>query len=272
MYYNRVWVVMKFFDISAPSMRFEVGDEEMQKWDRGGSNIPPAEMLDNNGGSEMEREFNDDDGEEISNLCGKSDGKGWKCKRKAKKGHSLCEHHSYSHQVHKTNNSSHSVGKKSEKPSESRRRPRAKPKKPTAASSSNPYEYYYYSGFGPRWGKKRGAVATKRAELSTSSGGGSEESKNDVELVAEPNTPYNNNNNNTNRNNAPVAAEAETETEAEEETFSFSRSSRMDIEGFDYIEDDEDDDDDYEEDHEIGQTEKKRARKPIKARSLKSLM
>lgn len=48
-----------------------------------------------------------------------------------------------------------------------------------------------------------------------------------------------------------------------------SSSSQMDNEGFDYIEDDEDDNDD---EVENGKTKIKRARKPIKARSLKSLM
>lgn len=239
-------------DQSAPSMKFEVGDE-MQKWDHDVGNIPPAERFDN-GGTEMEQDEDEDDEDdgEIINLCGKSDGKGWQCRRKAKEGHSLCEHHS-SHQVNKASNSAHSVGKKSEKASESRRRPR--PKKPSTLSS-NPNEYYYYSGFGPRWGKKRGPAAATKAEPYTSSGG-SEASRNDVELVVEPNTPQ------TNHNNASAA----------EENFPFPRSSRMDIEGFDYIEDDDDDDEEeVEEDDEIGQTEKKRARKPIKARSLKSLM
>ncbi|VVB06792.1 unnamed protein product [Arabis nemorensis] len=39
-----------------------------------------------------------------------------------------------------------------------RGRPRGTGKKAPAftAASTNPYEFYYYSGFGPRWGRKRG--------------------------------------------------------------------------------------------------------------------
>ncbi|GMP61393.1 hypothetical protein CsSME_00023882 [Camellia sinensis var. sinensis] len=116
-----------------------------------------------------------------------------------------------------------------------RRRPR--PKKP-ARSSSNPYEFYYYSGFGPRWGKKRGTntnVEFIRVESDTKD---VDEVK--VIVTKATTTPYS------------------------------SSSSQIDNEEFDYIEDDDDDDDENVE--ECGEFGKKRGRKPIKARSLKSLM
>ncbi|KAL6981987.1 hypothetical protein U1Q18_023605 [Sarracenia purpurea var. burkii] len=158
-------------------------------------------------------------------LCCKSDGKGWQCKKEAAEGHSLCEHHLT--QLRTYNSLSHLSGKKSDKaPSEKtsgiRRHPR--PKKPSPAS--NPYEFYYYSGFGPRWGKKRGP----KAELNSDANG----AKYDI-IEASP--------------------------------------SQIDRDKFDYIDDDEyDDDDDDNIAGESGEAGKKRVRKPIKARSLKSLM
>ncbi|KZV15797.1 hypothetical protein F511_02013 [Dorcoceras hygrometricum] len=91
-------------------------------------------------------------------LCCKTDGKSWKCRRQAAEGNSLCDHHLS--MVRSYSSSAHTTAKCSSKPvSEGRRRPRVK--KPTMPSSSNPYEFYYYSGFGPRWGKKRGGDSSK---------------------------------------------------------------------------------------------------------------
>ncbi|XP_073042369.1 uncharacterized protein [Primulina eburnea] len=90
-------------------------------------------------------------------MCCKTDGKSWKCRRQAAEGNSLCEHHLS--MVRSYSSSSHTTTKYSSKPvAEGRRRPRIK--KPAAPSSSNPYVFYYYSGFGPRWGKKRGEHGT----------------------------------------------------------------------------------------------------------------
>ncbi|XP_059637685.1 uncharacterized protein LOC132279665 [Cornus florida] len=157
-------------------------------------------------------------------MCCKSDGKGWQCRRVAKEGHSLCEHHWA--QLRNYSSLAHPGSKKSDKASEKgaaiRRRPRTK-----KASVSNPHEFYYYSGFGPRWGKKRGNTV-EVANVSS-----------DTKLVVEP------------------------------EITTASSSHQIDDEVFDYIEEDDDDDDDEDENRGIG---KKRGRKPIKARSLKSLM
>lgn len=135
-----------------------------------------------------------------------------------------------------------------------RSRPRAAKKAP--AATSNPYEFYYYSGFGPLWGKRRG---DRNGGLS-------------------------------NKNEAKVkGGENSTITEANGATIQSSTSpcssSQIDNEAFDYAEDDDDeekeeeededeDDDDYDDEVEEGNGEsgKKRTRKPVKARSLKSLM
>nr|XP_016438706.1 PREDICTED: uncharacterized protein LOC107764616 [Nicotiana tabacum] len=137
----------------------------------------------------------------ITTLCCKNDGKGWQCSREAKEGHILCEHHIA--QVKKQySDSAHSTSKLTTAAAESRGRPH----RPKKSSSS---EFYYYSGFGPLWGKKRSHAKTDPA---TSDSHGAKSS---------------------------------------------SSSSQMDTEEFD-------------EDEENGKI--KRARKPIKARSLKSLM
>ncbi|KAL8505459.1 hypothetical protein ACS0TY_016633 [Phlomoides rotata] len=78
----------------------------------------------------------------------KKNGKGWQCRREASKSYLLCDHQRYN------NNFGHNLTKKYEKTVEEDPPPRhIRPKK---APSSNPNEFYYYSGFGPRWGKQRG--------------------------------------------------------------------------------------------------------------------
>lgn len=154
-------------------------------------------------------------------MCCKTDGKSWQCRREAAEGNSLCEHHlslikSYS-------SVAHHAAKKSVKPAVETQR-RTRPKKDPASSSSNPYEFYYYAGFGPRWGKRRG-------ETRKNSINGSSMPKNLGDAKVED-------------QQAPAASYID----------------------FDF---DEYEDEDEEENRDNG---KKRMRKPIKARSLKSLL
>ncbi|GMI98418.1 MATERNAL EFFECT EMBRYO ARREST 46, EMBRYO SAC DEVELOPMENT ARREST 8 [Hibiscus trionum] len=117
------------------------------------------------------------------------------------------------------------------------RRGRARAAKKGSAAASNPYEFYYYSGFGPSWGRRRGGEMRKNMII---------EGK-DVE-----------------NNSSAVSTQNNNTTP--------SSSSQFDNnEGFDYV-DDEDDDDEEEEEENVSSGGKKRMRKPIKARSLKSLM
>ncbi|CAA2965548.1 Hypothetical predicted protein [Olea europaea subsp. europaea] len=156
-------------------------------------------------------------------FCCKTDGKGWKCKRKAAEGNSLCEHHLSL--VRNYNNWAAPAAKKVDRVvADSRRHPRAK----KAASTSNPYEFYYYSGFGPRWGKKRG----ENDKISS---------------------------------NRDVPKNVDQECEMVQSSLPRMDNEESDIE--DEIEYEEED----EESSESG-SRRKRARKPIKARSLKSLM
>ncbi|XP_019193144.1 PREDICTED: uncharacterized protein LOC109187414 [Ipomoea nil] len=170
--------------------------------------------------------------EEAAILCCKTDGKAWQCKREAKDGHAFCDHHL--EQLKHYNNLAHptktAAAKKSEKqtpppPADDSRCRRTRPKKPSV--STNPYELYYYTGFGPLWGKKRGPG---RASGTTSSAASEHDQAN---------------------NGASSSA------------------SEMDDREFDYVEDEYEDDD---EEDEFDDGKRKKARKPIKARSLKSLM
>ncbi|XP_054782371.1 uncharacterized protein LOC129289603 [Prosopis cineraria] len=124
------------------------------------------------------------------------------------------------------------------------RRTRAQTSKKAPSGASNPYEYYYYSGFGPLWRTRRGDR------------NGGLNNKNEVKAKG---------------------GESSTITEANGGTIRSSihcSSSRIDTEGFDYADDDEDEvEEDYDEvEEENGESGKKRMRKPVKARSLKSLM
>ncbi|XP_042479093.1 uncharacterized protein LOC122060026 [Macadamia integrifolia] len=162
--------------------------------------------------------------------CNKTDGKGWKCKKEAKRGHSLCEHHLLQLKSYYTNNKSGNNrssflsgrgGKSVEAhPSAAAAHNGYRGKKSSSKTSSS--NYYYYTGFGPLWGKGRG-----------------EDKKKDMEVDSGPSS-----------STTP------------------SLSSRGDGGG----DDDYDDDDDDTEDDDDGKVDKKRARKPVKTRSLKSLL
>ncbi|KAK8693542.1 hypothetical protein V6N13_071120 [Hibiscus sabdariffa] len=115
------------------------------------------------------------------------------------------------------------------------RRGRARAGKKGPSAALNPYEFYYYSGFGPSWGRRRGGSSEMRKNIIV-------EGK-DVENNSSAVTTQNNNT-----------------------TSSLSSSSQFDNnEEFDYIDDDEDEEN-------VDSGGKKRMRKPVKARSLKSLM
>lgn len=154
--------------------------------------------------------------------CNKTDGKGWQCRREAKEGHSLCDHHLAQLRSYHNNNLNSSSNTKvvPEKVPGGGRRPRGSKLASTAAA--NPSEFYYYSGFGPLWGKKRGGKELKNSETK----------KDAVSTTAESSSSYVDN-------------------------------------GVIHLVEFEDDEDDYNEEDEEGT---KRKRKPIKARSLKSLM
>jgi len=49
-----------------------------------------------------------------------------------------------------------------------RGRPRGSGKKVSAPALKNPYEFYYYSGFGPRWGRKRGGSDDEKMVINDS--------------------------------------------------------------------------------------------------------
>ncbi|CAI9776680.1 unnamed protein product [Fraxinus pennsylvanica] len=73
---------------SAVSMKMALDDGEIEaiKWDYSDSGIEGGYVID-----KAEEGVPKKDREII--FCCKTDGKGWKCKRKAAEGNSLCEHH-----------------------------------------------------------------------------------------------------------------------------------------------------------------------------------
>ncbi|CAK7348853.1 unnamed protein product [Dovyalis caffra] len=169
--------------------------------------------------------------------CNKTDGKGWHSKNETKDGQIMDDHHHHltslksSYGTGNNNINGTTATKKPDKCTSiiGARRGRAKSFKKGSSSNSNPYEFYYYSGFGPLWGKRRG----------DRDGVNKNEGKDvDNSTVIDSMT----------QNTTPSTSYSPIENNQE----------------FDYVEEDDD-----EEEEDSG---KKRMRKPVKARSLKSLM
>ncbi|KAJ4837173.1 hypothetical protein Tsubulata_027056 [Turnera subulata] len=179
----------------------------------------------------------------------------WHCKNRPKPGETICDRHLTmldSNGNNNHNNALSSLGlstpsstKKPERGStvstgQRRGRPRAASgRRSASSSSSNPYEFYYYSGFGPLWGKSRRSDRGGGNEGINSKSGASGDHINENESAA-----------------------AAAVTVSQDTAPSYSSSSEL---GYDVYDDDDEEDD---EDSGI----KKRMRKPVKARSLKSLM
>ncbi|KAG8663768.1 uncharacterized protein LOC110621411 isoform X2 [Manihot esculenta] len=199
--------------------------------------IPEKKRVFNDYGEmKIGNEFKFKKGEKI-HCCNKSDGKGWHCKNEPRDGHSMCDHHLLKSYASNDNVTcclglpTSPSSKKQEKAMTGGRRGRTKASKKGPSSSSNPYEFYYYSGFGPLWGKRRGEGNKS----------GVRESEIDGINIATMSSPQN--------------------------TTPSSTPRIENREEFDYVDDYDDD-----EDSENGDSGKKRMRKPVKARSLKSLM
>ncbi|KAI8571953.1 hypothetical protein RHMOL_Rhmol01G0161000 [Rhododendron molle] len=175
--------------------------------------------------------------------CCKTVGKGLKCKIEAWKGHSLCQHH-LPHQlrVYDSLSAHPSAGaKKLEKPVNAPISCRGRPRKvqvppPPPPKVVNPYEFYYYSGFGPQWGRKRGVSHIAKSERV-------EEEEKEKEINVKERVPH---------------------------SSILLSSSEMDSDEFDYVEDKKKEDEEY--NANAKKKKMRRGRKPIKARSLKSLM
>ncbi|TKY63947.1 hypothetical protein E2542_SST13832 [Spatholobus suberectus] len=176
----------------------------------------------------------------LASPCLGFDGKGWPCKNEAKQGQSFCEQHLSLSLPASYNN------KKSQAQAQARRaKTRGAGKKAAAGASSNPYEFYYYSGFGPLWGKRRG----------DRNGEGSRNGVNSTMVGSD---------------NAVAGTDDVVDDDINDSVVPSGVAvvpsvSEMDNEGIiDYEDDDEEEVDD--------DSGKKRMRKPVKARSLKSLM
>lgn len=194
----------------------------------------------------------------MTNPCQFHDDKGWPCKNEAGQGQSFCEQHlSYSllTPLH------HTSSKKSQPSATGTRRGKtrgAAGKKAAAVAaagaSSNPYEFYYYSGFGPSWSKRRG-----------DRNGGGEGSKNNS--VGVENSTMVESENVVGGGADDVVDDINGNVASVEVVPSVSEMEHDGI--IDYVDDDEEEEG---EEEGVDDSGKKRMRKPVKARSLKSLM
>ncbi|KAL6124155.1 hypothetical protein ACLB2K_076670 [Fragaria x ananassa] len=190
--------------------------------------------------------------------CQRTDGRSWQCKKEAKEGFLFCDHHlrrssAGNNNVNSNGNilPSNFVGSKKDTAVQAktlagtrRGRPKAVKKGPNAA---NPYEFYYYSGFGPKWGRKRG----KKGQLVGEEEEEDEENEeaSNVEAAAE--------------NVAASASSSSVNTDPQP-----SSPHNVDNGGqLDYMEDDFDDEDGSDEEGGL-----RRMRRPVKARSLMSII
>ncbi|XP_072954716.1 uncharacterized protein [Typha angustifolia] len=179
-------------------------------------------------------------------ICKKTDGKGWHCKRPAHHPHSLCQYHLAQLRSYSTNYGA-------SKASTSRAGADAKSRKKKVGdddASTNLY-YYYYSGFGPWRGKRRGG---SRGDNGGGESVGNEQEEEEEEEEEEEVGRNNSGARDTYEDSVAVAGGDE-ESNGEDDG--------MDSDGSD---DDDDDDDD------TMRNRRKRGRKPVKARSLKSLL
>ncbi|KAJ3679940.1 hypothetical protein LUZ60_016218 [Juncus effusus] len=183
-------------------------------------------------------------------LCKKHDGRKWFCKRPAQLPHKFCEYH-----VVQSRSYYNGLPPKP-KPKPKKQKKDGKNKETTSSSSF----FYYYEGFGPWRGKRRG------------------------ERNTEPAPPQNEEEEKEDSNKKDQERRGERQTEAAHYTNKEEESDKKDdviMDGCDLLVAGlvEDDNDDYEEivassskrtgEKKVG---KKRGRKPLKCRSLKSLM
>ncbi|XP_068639220.1 uncharacterized protein [Aristolochia californica] len=163
-------------------------------------------------------------------MCRKTGSKGWKCGKEAKEGHSLCEHHLTLKRCYR-----YESFRKPDAAGEEYRRIRGKRSSTTSVS-----DFYYYSGFGPRWRRRRGSDV--------------DETPATAPAAATPASPTHDGNN--------ADADDDDDDVVDEDADDAHEEVAGDVDnGHDDYEDD-DDDADY----------KNRSRKPRKARSLKSLL
>lgn len=113
----------------------------------------------------MDNQFRLNEGEKIIR-CSKNDGKGWQCRNESRQGYTLCDHHfrllqSYNAKTNASSGSDSAIKsyEQTKKMMTTSTRPgRPRGMKKGFVSTSNAYEFYYYSGFGPFWSKRRGVV------------------------------------------------------------------------------------------------------------------
>ncbi|KAI3942032.1 hypothetical protein MKW92_010063 [Papaver armeniacum] len=204
--------------------------------------------------------------------CCKTVGEGWHCRSKAQIGSRLCKHHLIQMHRQRDNNQEKKIQKLGKKTARRGRPPKESSTNTTNTirgkrikgelSGENSSEFYYYSGFGPLWGKnKRGRPLkeVKKQQVSEEEDAEEEDVKVEECVKLEETQEI--------INEAPIDHHP---TSPKMNIVKEENVDGNDDNGCMFVDDDFDDSDDSDEDCN-GVDVKKRYRKPIKARSLASL-
>nr|XP_043626736.1 uncharacterized protein LOC122598196 [Erigeron canadensis] len=206
---------------SLNTLGFGENDNNNDRDDGLGENANNLSCIKNDCETDEEEIKLEGDGLEEMKLCGETDEQGWQCGSVVQNGYTMCEYHLSGLQTYEVWNAKKKFGGSRPMPGCRSRRAKKRP------NTNNPHDYYYYSGFGPSWGKKRGIMGTDLDGIDDG----------DVDVEEQKGKRF---------------------------------EPEMRPVGLDYI---DDDDDEYSnDDDEIGILRRKRERKPVKERSLKSLM
>ncbi|KAL5766245.1 hypothetical protein ACOSP7_016862 [Xanthoceras sorbifolium] len=153
-------------------IRFTPDEKVGEKIDEVGSDALLIERKTNSEAEKgMENQVGSNEGEKILR-CSKSDSKGWQCKNESKRGHTLCNHHLHLLQSCNSRSTPKNVLSVRKSKNATVRHGQTRAAKKVSTSASNPYDdFYYYTGFGPYRGKNRGEIgggeANKTMEGST---------------------------------------------------------------------------------------------------------
>lgn len=180
------------------------------------------------------------------NYCKKSDGKGWQCKKEAEHPYTLCDYHLSQIRGYYHGNAAHHPPAtpktiKNSAPTATKKKKKKSKAAKKVEKDDGPEFYYYFGGFGPWRGKRRGdGVGRERKDGETTT----------VTVTTSTSTTMNN------VGSSSVCGGVRGAS-------CDNVATGIDPESLDNVEESSSDD--------VGPGRKKKWRKPIKARSLKSL-
>ncbi|MQM01886.1 hypothetical protein Taro_034644, partial [Colocasia esculenta] len=146
----------------------ERGDDATEKRKRGADVVAeaghdvPAQVSSSTKANQEGQQHGEDEAKAAITVCKKGDGKGWRCKREAQPGCSLCQYHlaklrSYSRKKKRTESATPPPETPAATTGDPLQRAARRRNKELGESKGAVLSggFYYYSGFGPRWGKSR---------------------------------------------------------------------------------------------------------------------